>query len=98
MKFLDRQTDRQTSWSWVVGPRHHSRGRIRVTKMKGWKEDELADKRLMAPCGLYCGSCGIYISKRDGNTRFRDSLARLYGTRPEETECLGCMQEDPPEC
>ena len=66
--------------------------------MKGWSEDEFADKRLMAPCGLYCGACGVYISHRDGNTKFRDVLARLYGSKPEETKCKGCMQEDPPDC
>jgi hypothetical protein len=66
--------------------------------MKGWKEDEIRDKRLMAPCGLYCGTCGIYIAHRDGNVKFRDILAALYGSKPEETVCRGCMQEEPAEC
>ena len=66
--------------------------------MRGWKEEEFADRRLMAPCGLYCGTCAVYISTRDGNTRFRDILAGLYGSKPEETACLGCMQAEPPEC
>lgn len=66
--------------------------------MRGWADDEFADPRLMAPCGLYCGTCGVYLSHRDGNTKFRDILARLYRSAPEETKCLGCMQDDPPEC
>ena len=66
--------------------------------MRGWSEDEFKDKRLMAPCGLYCGTCGVYLSHRDGNTKFRDILAALYGSKPEETKCLGCMQAEPPEC
>lgn len=66
--------------------------------MKGWKESESEDRRLMAPCGLYCGACGVYIATRDGNTKFRDRLAALYGSKPEETHCQGCMQDDPPEC
>jgi hypothetical protein len=66
--------------------------------VEGWTESEFADKRLMAPCGLYCGSCGIYIATRDGNNKFRDLLAKLYGSKPEETACKGCMQDDPPEC
>lgn len=66
--------------------------------MKGWSEDEIRNKKLMAPCGLYCGVCGVYLAHRDGKTKFRDILARLYGSKPEETVCKGCMQDDPPEC
>jgi hypothetical protein len=66
--------------------------------MKGWTEEEFADKRLLAPCGLYCGVCGVYLAHRDGNIKFRDILARLYGLKSEETVCKGCMQSDPPEC
>jgi Protein of unknown function (DUF3795) len=66
--------------------------------MKGWKDEEFADRRLMAPCGLYCGTCGVYISTRDDNEKFREKLAVLYGSPSEETRCLGCMQDDPPEC
>lgn len=51
----------------------------------------------MAPCGLYCGSCGVYIATRDNNEKFKTVMANLYGTRPEETACLGCMQPHPPE-
>ena len=62
--------------------------------MKGWREDEIENRYLMAPCGLYCGACGIYIATRDDNEKFRSVMADLYGTRPEETRCLGCMQPD----
>lgn len=66
--------------------------------MRGWSDEEFEDWRLMAPCGLYCGTCGVYLSHRDGNTKFRDILAGIYGSAPEKTKCLGCMQDDPPEC
>ncbi len=65
--------------------------------MEGWSEDEFRNKDLMAPCGLYCGVCGVYISHRDGNEKFRNLMAKLYGSKPEQTACLGCMQPDPPE-
>ncbi len=65
--------------------------------MEGWSEEEIRNKNLMAPCGLYCGTCGIYIAGRDGNEKFRGILAKLYGSKPEETHCSGCMQEDPAE-
>lgn len=63
--------------------------------MNGWSEDEIRDTNLMAPCGLYCGVCGVYIATRDGNAKFKAVLGNLYGTKPEDTECLGCMQPDP---
>ena len=65
--------------------------------MQGWSEEEIKNKNLMAPCGLYCGACGVYIATRDNNEKFKTVMANLYGTRPEQTACLGCMQPDPPE-
>ncbi len=62
--------------------------------MEGWNEEEIKNKDLMAPCGLYCGACGVYIATRDKNEKFKTIMANLYGTNPEETECLGCMQPD----
>ena len=65
--------------------------------MKGWTEEEFKNKALMAPCGLYCGTCGVYIATRDNNEKFKTVMGNLYGTKPEETTCRGCMQPDPPE-
>jgi len=62
--------------------------------MEGWTEEEIRNKDLMAPCGLYCGACGVYIATRDGNEKFRAIMANLFGTKPEETVCLGCMQPE----
>jgi hypothetical protein len=64
--------------------------------MEGWTEEEIRNKSLMAPCGLYCGVCGVYIATRDENEKFKAIMGNLYGTEPEETECLSCMQPDPP--
>jgi hypothetical protein len=64
--------------------------------MEGWSEQEIRNRDLMAPCGLYCGACGVYIATRDGNDKFKAILGNLYGTKPEDTECCGCMQPDPP--
>ncbi len=63
--------------------------------MEGWSENEIKNKDLMAPCGLYCGACGVYIATRDNNIKFMTVMANLYGTNPEETQCQGCMQKDP---
>jgi hypothetical protein len=64
--------------------------------MKGWSDKEFENKDLMAPCGLYCGLCGIYIATRDNNEKFKSVMGNLYGTKAEDTECYGCMQSDPP--
>lgn len=64
--------------------------------MEGWNEEEIRNRDLMAPCGLYCGACGVYIATRDGNEKFKTVMGNLYGTKPEDTECLGCMQPEPP--
>jgi hypothetical protein len=58
---------------------------------------EATDERLLAPCGLYCGVCGVYIATRDHNEKFKAILGKLYGSKPEVTECKGCMQGEPPE-
>nr|MDO8110979.1 DUF3795 domain-containing protein [Candidatus Sigynarchaeota archaeon] len=34
---------------------------------------------------------------RDHNEKFKAILGELYGSKPEATECRGCMQPDPPE-
>ncbi len=65
--------------------------------MKGWSEEEIKNRDLMAPCGLYCGTCGVYIATRDDNEKFKTVMGKLYGTKPEETTCKGCMQPEPPE-
>lgn len=64
--------------------------------MDGWSEEEIRDRKLMAPCGLYCGACGVYIATRDKNDKFKEVMGNLYGTKPAETQCLGCMQPEPP--
>ena len=52
-------------------------------------EAESRDRRLLAPCGLYCGVCGVYIATRDGNEKFKAILGKLYGSEPEKTACKG---------
>ena len=45
----------------------------------------------LAPCGLYCGVCAVLIAHRDGNQKFKEKLARVYGVRPEDIRCEGCL-------
>ncbi len=34
-------------------------------------------KELLAPCGLYCGVCGVYIAHRDNNIKFKERLTTI---------------------
>ncbi|MFO8047432.1 MAG: DUF3795 domain-containing protein [Desulfosudaceae bacterium] len=48
----------------------------------------------LAPCGLYCGVCGIYLADRDNNEKFKERLCAVYGTRSEDIHCRGCLHDD----
>jgi hypothetical protein len=47
----------------------------------------------LAPCGLYCGVCGILYAHRDNNQNFKERLAGFYGTSPDEIRCEGCLSD-----
>ena len=51
------------------------------------------NKELAAPCGLYCGVCGIYVATRDNNQKFKERLAPIYGAKPEDLICDGCLSQ-----
>jgi hypothetical protein len=52
-------------------------------------------KEWLAPCGLYCGVCGILMATRDNNEKFKERLAGVYHLKPEEICCEGCLSEKP---
>jgi len=51
------------------------------------------NKELLAPCGLYCGVCGIQAAYREDNQRLKEKLAGVYGMKPEDIKCRGCMSD-----
>lgn len=54
------------------------------------------NKDLLAPCGLYCGACAIYIAHRDDNTKFKEKLIKVYAPftkTVEDIQCTGCMSD-----
>ena len=60
------------------------------------------DPGFLAPCGLYCGVCGVYYATRDKNDKFLDKLLKMYQSNvPEQLEevtiedlkCDGCMSD-----
>jgi hypothetical protein len=62
----------------------------------------------VAPCGLYCGVCAIYMAHRDNNRKFKERLLNLYqggvsgkGALPnsedltiDDIQCGGCLSEE----
>ena len=54
-------------------------------------------KELLAPCGLYCGVCSIYIAHRDNNVKFKQVLLPIYkafAKNIEDISCTGCLSND----
>jgi len=50
--------------------------------------------KLAAPCGLYCGVCGVYVAHRDDNAKFKERLATVYGVSADQVRCEGCLSHD----
>ena len=63
---------------------------------------------LVAPCGLYCGVCAIYMAGRDNNLKFKERLVDVYkGNVPgkgkldgsetlsvDDIKCSGCLSDE----
>jgi hypothetical protein len=53
----------------------------------------------LAPCGLYCGVCGVYYATRDNNVAFMEKLLAMYKKTMggidqlaiEDLKCDGCL-------
>ena len=53
-------------------------------------------KELLAPCGLYCGVCSIYIAHRDNNLKFKKRLLPIYkafAKNVDDIACTGCLSD-----
>ena len=54
------------------------------------------NKDLLAPCGLYCGVCAVYMAHRDNNQKFKEKLVKVYQPLTksiEDVQCEGCLSE-----
>ena len=57
----------------------------------------------IAPCGLYCGVCGVYYATRDNNEKFKEKLVDVYQGKitwvkevtKEGVSCEGCLSDNP---
>ncbi len=51
-------------------------------------------ENLFAPCGLYCGVCGVYVASRNKNQNLKEKLAVAYNTTPDQIKCRGCLSNE----
>ena len=52
------------------------------------------NKKLAAPCGLYCGACGVYIATLENDEKIREKFSKAFGAPISETRCMGCMSDN----
>lgn len=57
------------------------------------QDGQTAQDQLLAPCGLYCGFCGVYLAHQAGDQKMKGKLAGLFGCAPEEVACQGCLSD-----
>ncbi len=53
-------------------------------------------KELLAPCGLWCGVCSIYIAHENNNLKFKEKLLPVYkafAKTVDDIACTGCLSE-----
>ncbi|MFX0069748.1 MAG: DUF3795 domain-containing protein [Candidatus Hermodarchaeota archaeon] len=54
-------------------------------------------KELLAPCGLYCGICGVHIAYKDNDSKLKQELLprfKVWGANTvEDIACEGCLSE-----
>ena len=67
-----------------------------------------ANPALVAPCGLYCGVCAIYMAGRDNNLKFKKRLVDVYkddvpgkgkldnseNLSVDDIKCRGCLSDE----
>ncbi len=49
---------------------------------------------LLAPCGLYCGVCGIFYADKHNDEVLKQKLAKAYWSKPEQIKCDGCLSDN----
>jgi len=53
----------------------------------------MINQELVAPCGLYCGVCGVYCASESNDQPLKEKLAKAYGDTPDKINCGGCLSD-----
>jgi len=51
-------------------------------------------KELVGICGLYCGTCPVYLASREQDPAQLEAMSRDRGIPVEEIRCDGCLSEN----
>lgn len=49
---------------------------------------------LLAPCGLYCGVCGVFMATQSDSSKLRKAFSKAYAVAPEQVHCKGCLSDE----
>jgi hypothetical protein len=50
-------------------------------------------KEYLSPCGMYCSVCAVRVADRDNDQELKGMLAPIFGTKPEQVACEGCLSD-----
>lgn len=51
-------------------------------------------KKLVGICGLYCGTCGIYLASRDNDAEQLSEISQGTGIPGDKIRCNGCLSDE----
>lgn len=51
----------------------------------------MVKRELLAPCGLYCGLCAVWLAHASGDEALKQKVAKAYGVAVEQLACEGCL-------
>lgn len=52
------------------------------------------ENKLLSPCGLYCGVCGIMMAYRDNDPDLKRFFSELWNISVDEIKCEGCLSDN----
>jgi len=53
----------------------------------------MINRETIAPCGLYCGVCGVYQATINKDDTLKQKFAKAYGVSSDDLACRGCRSE-----
>ncbi|MCP4348619.1 MAG: DUF3795 domain-containing protein [Desulfobacterales bacterium] len=51
-------------------------------------------KKILSPCGLYCGVCGVYIAHKNNDQVLKKEMSKHHNCSITDIECEGCFSDN----